>query len=287
MSNITKVRFSRCREVLSSRSTAMLHLREREFTRGEPVLVNYFEDPADNSSINTLMAVGIRNGHGRDCFRVITLGQYEIVWDVSNVLPDVSSLVHEEVYLWVDENGIWWKVSAPDRAHRQIDPLEDGTHIYLSLADNVIYISDEDKHVRSIADTYTKNEIDSLIATISGSDWEGLGNLERRLAEAYESIQQVIAINEGLVEQFEYIRDIADSLANVNERFEAVEEKVASLEVNENTGTVDATFSSIVLSNGADDQNPKIINKTTIVTTDMIGDITEPIPEETLLQELV
>ena len=77
---ITKVRFSRCREIMDSRSTAMIHLREKEFTVGEPALVNYFEDT--NASVNTIMAVGIKDGKGPDCFRIITLGQYEIVWGV-------------------------------------------------------------------------------------------------------------------------------------------------------------------------------------------------------------
>lgn len=288
MSNIvSKLKFSRCREVLNSRGAAMLHLREREFTRGEPVLISYFENPADNSSINTLMAVGIRNGHGKDCFRLITLGQYEIVWDVSNTLPDVSSLVHDEVYLWVDENEIWWKVSAPDKVHRQVEALSDGSHIYLSLADNLIYMSDESKHVRSITDTYTKNEIDSLIATITGGEWEGLGNLERRLAEAYESIQEVIAINTTLAEKIDEMAEAAEYVAAFAERFGVVEDKVAALEVDEESGTVEATFSSITLSSGEDDEDPKVIDKDTIVTTDMIGGIIEPIPQATLLQELV
>ena len=66
MSNaVTKIKFSRCREVFDSRSTAMLHLRDREFTRGEPVIVNYYEDSQDSRTINSIVVVGIRNGRGK------------------------------------------------------------------------------------------------------------------------------------------------------------------------------------------------------------------------------
>lgn len=284
---VTKLKFSRCSEVLESRAAAMLHLRNREFTRGEPVIVSYYEDTQDSRSINTLMAVGIRNGVGKDCFRIITLGQWEIVWDVSSELPDVSSLVHDEVYLWKDENQVWWYVCAPDHVHREKHPLTPGPHIFLSLETNTIYVADEDKQVRAITDTYTKEEIDALINTISGGDWEGLGNLERRLAEAYEALQEALVEIDRLAHQIEEVSDAVDYINNFKEDANNLLKKAESLEiVDEEDSNISGTFSSVTLKEGNSDDSPIVLDKTTIVTVNNIGDVVEPIPTATLEAEL-
>ena len=183
MGNVfTKVRFSRCREIMSSREAAMIHLGDKEFVAGEPVIINYFEDT--NASVNTIMAVGIKNGKGSDCYRIITLGQYEIVWGVGRQLPDVSSLVHDELYLYQDNDDVWYYVSAQDGV-RILEPLLPYPHTFINIANNTIYVSDSDRHVRSINDVYTKSEIDALLESISGGDFTSLSALERRLNEAY------------------------------------------------------------------------------------------------------
>ena len=288
MSNaVTKIKFSRCREVFDSRSTAMLHLRDREFTRGEPVVVSYYEDSQDSRTINSMVVVGIRNGRGKDCFRIITIGQWEIVWGVTTDLPDVSSLVHDEVYLWKDENQVWWVVSAPDHVHRSIIPLTPEPHIFLNLGNNVIYVSDSDKQVRAITDTYTKEEIDALINTISGGDWEGLGNLERRLAEAYEAIQEVIAINDDLVRRIDEVSDAVDYINDFKDDAEILKKKTESLDiVDASDSNIAGTFSSVTLKEGNSDDSPIVLDKTTIVTVNNIGDVVEPIPIATLEAEL-
>ena len=287
MGNITtKLKFSRCRHVLQSREAAMIHLKEREFSRGEPAIVNYYENTHVNSSINTLVAVGIRNGRGKDCFRVITAGQFEIVWGVTDMLPDISSLIHDEVYLYKDEHGVWWYVSAPDKTTRTLLPLIPAPHTFLNLADNNIYVSDENKQVRSIVNVYSKEEIDSLIATIAGEDWGGLGNLERRLSDAYEAIQDVIERNDELAREIQEVVDAVSVVAEFSEQLAAIQNKTACLELDQETNTVAGTFSSITLSNGAEDEEPIVLNKDNIVTVDMIGDAVEPIPDDVLEEEL-
>lgn len=287
---ITKVRFSRCREIMDSRSTAMIHLREKEFVVGEPALVNYFEDT--NASVNTIMAVGIKDGKGPDCFRIITLGQYEIVWGVGRELPDVSSLVHDELYLYQDSNDVWYYVSAEDGV-RMIEPLLPYPHTFINIADNTIYVSDSDRRVRSINDVYTKSEIDALLSSISGGEFSSLSTLEQRLNEAYLLINEVIAQNQTLMETIEGIQGSLSVIQDFGDKVSEIEDRVSSLEVDDDSGNVSGTFSSITISDsqGGGGSGDIIIDSSTVVTSENInyylGEVTSAIPEETLNETLV
>ena len=288
---ITKVRFSRCREIMDSRSTAMIHLREKEFTVGEPALVNYFEDT--NASVNTIMAVGIKDGKGPDCFRIITLGQYEIVWGVGRELPDVSSLVHDELYLYQDSNDVWYYVSAEDGV-RMIEPLLPYPHTFINIANNTIYVSDSDRRVRSINDVYTKSEIDALLSSISGGEFSSLSTLEQRLNEAYLLINEVIAQNQTLMETIEGVQGSLSAIQEFGNKVSEIEDRVSSLEVDDDSGNVSGTFSSITISDsqgGEGGSGDIIIDSSTVVTSENInyylGEVTSAIPEETLNETLV
>jgi len=289
MSNVfTNLRFSRCREVMSSRDAALRHLGAKEFTRGEPVIVNYYEDSSVNSSINTIVAVGIRNGIGKDCFRVVTLGQYEIVWGVVKELPDVSALVHNELYLYQDPRGMWYYVSAPDGITRAIEPILPIPHMYLNVENNLIYTSDESRQVRAITDVYTREEIDEILDTISGGDWSGLAGLEQKINEAYDAIQEVIRQNAEIVDAIDGIQDSVDVVNNFSSRVTEIEKKVGSLNVNID-GTISANFSSINLLDG-EGGDSMLVDKTTEIVRENIMEAIDPdtaIPISTLNEILV
>jgi hypothetical protein len=281
MGNVfTKVRFSRCREIMSSREAAMIHLGNKEFVAGEPVIINYFEDT--NASVNTIMAVGIKNGKGSDCYRIITLGQYEIVWGVGRQLPDVSSLVHDELYLYQDNDDVWYYVSAQDGV-RILEPLLPYPHTFINIANNTIYVSDSDRHVRSINDVYTKSEIDALLESISGGDFTSLSALERRLNEAYLRINEVIEQNAHLAETIEGISDSLGVIQEFGDKIDDFESRVSALEVSDTDGSVSGTFSSIQITEGGS-SDTIVIDSSTVVTTEnieyYIGDVAEAIPTE-------
>ena len=295
MSNIfSELRFSRCREVMASREVALIHLEEREFSVGEPVLISYFDSSGISSDLNTLMAVGVRNGKGKDCYRLITLGQFEVVWGIGRELPDVSSLVHNELYLYQDPNTlIWYYVSAPDGQTRTLAPILPVQHTFLCVADNTIYTSGSDRQIRSITDTYTRDEIDTLLATISGGDFTSLSNLERRLSEAYQRIIEVSERNDELTETLSELQDSINTVNDFAERIDGIERKVDKIEVIEVEGgtEVNGTFNSIQLPTG-DESNPAIIlDSTTAITTENIGNYinenTEAIPQEILINNLI
>ena len=284
MSNVfTKLKFSRCREVLSSRGAALMRLGEKDFTRGEPVIVNYYEDTSVNSSINTIVAVGIKNGRGKDCYRIITLGQYEIVWGVVDTLPDVSSLVHDELYLYKDPNDLWYYVSAPDGTSRIIEPILPIPHMFLNIEDNLIYVSDIDRQVRCISDVYSRKEVDIILESISGGDFSSLSTLERKLDDAYQAIQEVINRNDELAEVIDGFQDSIDAVNDFTSRVEEIEQKVSALDINED-GTISATLSSVSIVDGPEDDNPIVIDKDEVVVRDNVNDCIDmdPIPISTL-----
>lgn len=275
---------------MSSREAAMIHLGEKEFEAGEPVIINYFEET--NASVNTIMAVGIKNGKGSDCYRIITLGQYEIVWGVGRDLPDVSSLVHDELYLYQDNDGVWYYVSAPDKITRILEPLLPYPHTFINIANNTIYVSDSDRHVRSINDVYTKSEIDELLTTISGGDFTSLSTLESRLNEAYLRINEVIEQNRELAETIEGIQGSLGVIQEFGNRVDDIQNRVSALEVDSDSGNVSGTFSSIQITEGEGGSGDTIvIDKNTVITSEnieyYIGDTSEAIPMEILNDALV
>ncbi len=275
---------------MSSREAAMIHLGEKEFEAGEPVIVNYFEET--NASVNTIMAVGIKNGKGSDCYRIITLGQYEIVWGVGRDLPDVSSLVHDELYLYQDNDGVWYYVSAPDKITRILEPLLPYPHTFINIANNTIYVSDSDRHVRSINDVYTKSEIDELLTTISGGDFTSLSALESRLNEAYLRINEVIEQNRELAETIEGIQGSLGVIQEFGDKVDDIQNRVSALEVDSDSGNVSGTFSSIQITEGEGGSGDTIvIDKNTVITSEnieyYIGDTSEAIPVEILNDALV
>jgi hypothetical protein len=265
---------------MSSREAAMIHLGNKEFVAGEPVIINYFEDT--NASVNTIMAVGIKNGKGSDCYRIITLGQYEIVWGVGRQLPDVSSLVHDELYLYQDNDDVWYYVSAQDGV-RILEPLLPYPHTFINIANNTIYVSDSDRHVRSINDVYTKSEIDALLESISGGDFTSLSALERRLNEAYLRINEVIEQNAHLAETIEGISGSLGVIQEFGDKIDDFESRVSALEVSDTDGSVSGTFSSIQITEGGS-SDTIVIDSSTVVTTEnieyYIGDVAEAIPTE-------
>ncbi len=285
----TKLKFSRCREVMSDRDTALIHLESREFTAGEPVLISYYD--ALSARINTLMAVGIGEGIGKDFYRLITLGQFELVWGVGTELPDVSSLVHNEVYLYKDINtGIWYYVSAPDGRTRILEPILPIQHTFLSVQDNTIYTSGSDGIVRSITDFYTRSEIDALLETISGGDFTSLSNLENKLSQAYQKILEVTEENEEILATIEELQGSIDVINSFAERVDGIEKKVEKLEVIEQPGgenSVSGSFANIQLEG---EGNTIVLDSTTVITTEninnFINEATEAIPEEILINNL-
>ena len=148
------------------------------------------------------------------------------------------------------------------------------------------------ERVRSINDVYTKSEIDALLSSISGGEFSSLSTLEQRLNEAYLRINEVVVQNQSLVETIEGIQGSLSVIQDFGERVSEIEDRVSSLEVDDESGNVSGTFSSITISdNPSGGGDNIIIDSSTVVTSENInyylGEATSAIPEETLNETLV
>lgn len=127
-----KLQLSRSAHIEESRAIAVLRLDEYEFVKGEPVVISYYKTPDVRNNIGTLVAVGIKDGNGRDCYRIVDGGGTVPVRLVSKELPDVSKLVHGEICIWHDvENNTWNYVTGQDP--RTITPITGGPFIFYEL----------------------------------------------------------------------------------------------------------------------------------------------------------
>lgn len=161
MSN-TIIKISRSKYIEESLNVALIKLDTMIHYNGVLCMINYYISPS-HTSFDTVFASGVKDGIGRDCYRIISLHQDNIIWGVTTILPDVSRLVHGEKYLWKDESGFWWVVNAPDGITRQIVEVPKIPTIYTNLSDYLEYVVDTDGIVRRITDIYSRGEIDSFI----------------------------------------------------------------------------------------------------------------------------
>ena len=204
--NTTLIRFPRCKFIAESRQIALLHLME-DVTHvvGQPVMISYYKN-SQKTEIDTIVAIGIGNGKGKNCFKVITTGQFILIWDIVYSLPDVSSLVHGEVYLYNDRTAkIWYMVYSNEGVYRKIEPITEEPKFYIRLTDNSLWVSGSDLIVKPLADFYSKTEIDAIVSQIKiDTDFS---QIEEKLNEAIEKSNSAIDKTVELEERIEHIED--------------------------------------------------------------------------------
>lgn len=129
-----RIKVSSSKYVEESRAVAVIRLNERGFLKGEVVMLNYKKDPDKKTDIGTLVAIGIKDGTGEDCYRIISAGGSVVVRKVVESLADVSSLVHNELYIYKDPDNKWYYVYKPENeVNRRIELITGGPYIFVDL----------------------------------------------------------------------------------------------------------------------------------------------------------
>lgn len=131
-----RIQISRSKHIEESRALAVLRLNEYSFLKGELNMLNYYKDPDFRTDIGVLVAIGVKDGIGEDCYRILSGGGIVPVRVVTDILPDVSKLVHDELYVYKDEKNVWnyvYKKPDADTPNRIIEPITDGPFIFLDL----------------------------------------------------------------------------------------------------------------------------------------------------------
>lgn len=174
MDTITKIRIARCSATMGSRLLAVIHLNSFRHEKGQPVMVPYQKN---NGKIDTIVAIGLKEGVGPDCYSIISEGGKLYVAGVYEELPDVSSLVHNVPYV-AKVDGVWKLVYISDdnttRIIGDLDPdeiifnLDDGHNYFYKDGkvfrdDNVITVLEDEIHTLSLGRI-------NLEASIRGND---------------------------------------------------------------------------------------------------------------------
>lgn len=100
-----RILLSRSGYIEDNQEAALLRLNTYEFKKGEPTLVPYKKDHADFwGETGLLVAVGINDGVGPSCYRVISGGTMTQVSSVGFSIPDVATLVTGEIRVYLDSS---------------------------------------------------------------------------------------------------------------------------------------------------------------------------------------
>ena len=175
-----KLKISRSKWIESSRDYAILRLDTGiNHMTGQPVMVRYYTDDSQET-VNVIFAIGINNGKGHDCYKVVSFGQNIEVWGVGSELPTADMLAHNELYLYFNTDDGTWNFVYLSGDDRKIVPLEnDNESIFYDLSTGYRWFSLNGK-VKREDDFYTRAEIDSLLRNLDlngVSDGNGyLGN---------------------------------------------------------------------------------------------------------------
>ena len=89
-----QILFKRGKTLYGSQAEAINALNSLAFVQGEPVIVNYLD--SDTSTVRILFAIGITNGTGASCYRLITT--FDSYSDLANSLGALSDslTIHED-----------------------------------------------------------------------------------------------------------------------------------------------------------------------------------------------
>ena len=74
----------------------------------------------------------------KDCYKIISLGGLELVRNVVTELPDVSALVHGELYLYEDQSSGKWYYVYEIGNERQIDEIIAPPTIYVNIQARIL-----------------------------------------------------------------------------------------------------------------------------------------------------
>ena len=86
-------------EIMSNKSSALVILNTVSIREGELLNIRY---NTDSGSIDSLVAVGIKDGVGPDCYTMVSDQSIPLVTSITDVRPDVSDMISGAIYLYHD-----------------------------------------------------------------------------------------------------------------------------------------------------------------------------------------
>lgn len=186
-SNSYIIRINRSKYIERDRSIAILRLDQCQHYIGQPVQVRYYSNQ-EQTETDSVIAIGIKNGIGKDCYKVLSLGGLVLVRNVVKDPPDVSELVHGEIYLCPDEDGIWSYIYE-EGGVRQIEHITGGPFIFSNIEDKYRWFY-RDGVLKREDDFNTEADIELLLS--------GYENRFDDLTKKLEDLQRLVYKNNTL-----------------------------------------------------------------------------------------
>ena len=174
-------RFSKPKEeikISDSLQDALIYLNKQNIEEGKIYSRRYFSTSA-KTSVDVILAVGVLNGVGPNCYSIISHTKKTVVWGVSNELPDVSEVTLGRLYIfWDSTKGLSYLVYLLS-GNRIVEPVKfplivyntgDGHYYYVS-SDHItdIYEHLEESYVLEERITALEQQVKDLIENGGGN----------------------------------------------------------------------------------------------------------------------
>lgn len=175
------IKISRATNIEDRINLAIIRLDSINHYFGQPVMIRYYEDP-EKTKINCIFAIGIKDGIGKDCYKIISIKGIKYVRNVVEQIPDVSALTHNEIYLWKNDIDEKWSYVYLEGDSRTVTPIEeDKEYIFTNIENGFNYYYSKNILKRE-DDFYTKEEIDKLINDLNISEVnEKISKIEEKI----------------------------------------------------------------------------------------------------------
>ena len=95
------IRIHRNSQTIDGRVAAISRLNEITHYAGQPVMTKYLNE---SGKVDTIFSIGIKDGIGQDCYKVISLGGLELIHGIVTELPESIENGHAFLYL---DNTEW------------------------------------------------------------------------------------------------------------------------------------------------------------------------------------
>ena len=162
-------------EIANSLKEAILFLNTTEIKVGKVYMKRYLAF-GSRTKVNVVVAVGISDGIGESCYKIISEAGKIVVWDIVNSLPDVSDVLNGQIYIYVNETREQNYLVYIKTGTRIVEPIQFPI-IVLSTKDNRLYYASS----KTVVDIYDhlENCLDMDLRLIE---------LEKKVDELYQGI---------------------------------------------------------------------------------------------------
>ena len=252
-SEISTISISRNKEIQANKDTAMIRLDEWNHIVGNLVMIKYYTDE-ERTNIDTLFAVGVKEGIGRDCYSIISTAELYVVNDVLYEDPvSVESLVNNQRFL-CKQNGVWKILILNSTGYRTYIDIPKDPYIFRNLADGFQYF-------------YVDGELKREDSFITSEE------IEQKLKELEEAldppkIAQMEIIGGTLYPKGSTVSGLQFNLSITNYKDEDITDQF-NIRLYKNDGQEEVTIEKI------DDNRYRIYEDITVTTTyslEVIGD---------------